>query len=606
MADDVASPEFEALLRYLKTSRGFDFTGYKRASLQRRVDLRAKSVGITDYDEYMNFLEVHPEEFVALFNTILINVTAFYRDPATWTYLQQEVLPAYLERVPTERPIRVWSAGCASGEEAYTLAIVLAELLGVDEFRRRVKVYGTDVDEEALQMARQASYSARSVDAVPEPLREKYFDVVGDRFVFRNDLRRAIIFGRLDVLRDAPISRLELLTCRNTLMYFNAETQARVLERFHFALNDGGVLVLGKAETLLSNSRLFDLVDRKRRVFERAPSRVGRPASNRIPAAEGAGRAPGRLDAAALDAVPDAVVVVDRDGHLVRGNERARQQLGVSPGDEGRLLQDLELSYRPVELRSPINQVYEHGRPERIPEVEHRVGDRDLVFDVEIVPLVVDGSTVGVACVYVDVSVEQELQAQLRQTNSDLEQAYEEVQSTNEELETTNEELQSTIEELETTNEELQSTNEELETTNEELQSTNDELHAVNDEVRVRGDEVDQLNRFLEAILASLRGGVVVVDRDRRVRIWSQQAYDLWGLHEDEVRGADLLELDIGLPMRELAGPLTDCIEHDAPADEAVVQAVTRRGRTVECRVAISPLRERGAVNGAILVMDVR
>ncbi|HEY3831616.1 MAG TPA: CheR family methyltransferase [Acidimicrobiia bacterium] len=606
MSDEASSPAFEALLSYLKASRGFDFTGYKRASLQRRVDRRAQTVGISDYEEYLDYLQVHPEEFVSLFNTILINVTGFFRDAPMWAYLQNEVLPKQLEQLPHDRPIRAWSAGCASGEEAYTLAMMLAELLGPDEFRRRVKVYGTDVDEEDLQAARQASYAARDVEPVPQPLREKYFDLVGDRYVFRNDLRRSIIFGRLDVLHDAPISRLELLACRNTLMYFNAETQAQVLERFHFALNEQGVLVLGKAETLLSNSRLFTPLDRKHRVFQKSPSLLGRSATTRIPMPDATGAAAATLETAALDSVPAAVVVVDRDGRVVRVNECARTQLGVARAEEGRPLQDLEVSYRPVELRAPINQAYEHGHPVRIPEVHYAYDGIDRCFDIEIVPLLVDGSYFGVSCMFVDVTKQHELQAQLRQTNSDLEQAYEEVQSTNEELETTNEELQSTIEELETTNEELQSTNEELETMNEELQSTNDELHAVNDEVRARGDEVDQLNQFLESILASLRGGVVVIDRDRRVRVWSQRAFDMWGLREEEVREVDLLDLDVGLPVADLREAIDECMAHDVEQENLVVEAVTRRGRTVECRVSISPLRERGVVNGAILVMDTR
>ena len=153
---------------------------------------------------------------------------------------------------PTQ-PLRVWSAGCASGEEAYTLAMVLAEMLGPTEFRDRVKIYATDVDEEALTQARQASYTEREVRGVPPELLERYFEPTGGRYVFRKDLRRSVIFGRNDLVQDAPISRIDLLVCRNTLMYFNAETQARILARFHFALADGGVLFLGKAEMLLSH-----------------------------------------------------------------------------------------------------------------------------------------------------------------------------------------------------------------------------------------------------------------------------------------------------------------------------------------------------------------
>ena len=229
-------PAFEALLGHLKASRGFDFTGYKRSSLMRRVDRRMSQVGISGYADYLDHLELHGDEFTALFNTILINVTGFFRDPEAWDHLRHDVLPALLLAKGSTQPLRIWSAGCASGEEAYTLAMVLAELLGPATFRERVKIYATDVDEEALVYARQASYSEREVRGIPPELLDRYFDLAGDRYLFRKDLRRSVIFGRNDLVQDAPISRIDLLVCRNTLMYFNAETQARILTRFHFAL----------------------------------------------------------------------------------------------------------------------------------------------------------------------------------------------------------------------------------------------------------------------------------------------------------------------------------------------------------------------------------
>jgi two-component system, chemotaxis family, CheB/CheR fusion protein len=261
---------FEALLTYLKEARGFDLTGYKRSSLMRRVDRRMAQIGMTGYSEYLDHLQVHPDEFTTLFNTILINVTGFFRDGEPWDYLRTELIPQMLLDVKPEALLRVWSAGCASGEEAYTLAMVLCEVLGSDEFRRRVKIYATDVDEEGLAQARQAVYSERAVQALPEGMLERYFDVVGNQYSFRKDLRRSVIFGRNDLVQDAPISRIDLLVCRNTLMYFNAETQARMLARFHFALAPAGALFLGKAEMLLNHSNLFTPIDLKRRVFRRA------------------------------------------------------------------------------------------------------------------------------------------------------------------------------------------------------------------------------------------------------------------------------------------------------------------------------------------------
>jgi two-component system CheB/CheR fusion protein len=250
-------PQFEALLVYLKEARGFDFTGYKRSSLMRRVGRRMAQVGVPDYADYLDYLQVHPEEFTALFNTILINVTGFFRDAEAWDCLRTEVLPEVIAGKDRDTPVRLWSAGCASGEEAYTLAMVVAETLGMDEFRRRVKIYATDVDEDGLNQARHAAYPERDIHGLAPELLERYFETVGNRYTFRKDLRRSVIFGRNDLVQDAPISRIDLLVCRNTLMYFNAETQARILSRFHFALAPAGVLFLGKAEMLLSHTNLF-------------------------------------------------------------------------------------------------------------------------------------------------------------------------------------------------------------------------------------------------------------------------------------------------------------------------------------------------------------
>ena len=210
-------------------------------------------------------------------------MTSFFRDTDTWTFLQREVMPELLADVDGEREIRVWSAGCASGEEAYSLAIAFAEALGIEETAKRVKIYGTDVDDEALHDARAGLYSAKTLDALPDEMREKYFEQNGTHFAFRPDLRRRVIFGRHDLTRDAPISRLDLLVCRNTLMYFNVETQSQVIDRFHFALRERGYLFLGKAEMLLSDGERFEVVSMRQRIFRRRPCRTS-PAPSDISA----------------------------------------------------------------------------------------------------------------------------------------------------------------------------------------------------------------------------------------------------------------------------------------------------------------------------------
>src|SRR5215471_21363399 len=239
MSEPPENGDLGHLLDYIRRVRRFDFSGYKRSSLSRRISKRMQDGHCDSYADYQDYLEVHPNEFGELFNTILINVTSFFRDAAAWDYVAAEVVPRIVSGKQMGEPIRVWSAGCASGEEAYSLAMLLCEVLGVDQFRARVKIYGTDADEEALTKARQANYSMRELDGVPADYIERYFDQGNGgtgSYTFRSDLRRSVIFGRHDLVQDAPISRLDLLLCRNTLMYFNAETHQRILERFNFAL----------------------------------------------------------------------------------------------------------------------------------------------------------------------------------------------------------------------------------------------------------------------------------------------------------------------------------------------------------------------------------
>jgi two-component system, chemotaxis family, CheB/CheR fusion protein len=308
-------PELEALLDYLKRNRGFDFTGYKRPSLTRRIQKRMQSIPVDSYAAYRAHLESNPDEFEDLFDTILINVTSFFRDEDAWDVLRAEVVPQLLAQKSPHEPIRVWSAACATGEEAYSLVIAFAEVMGLDEFRERVKVYATDVDESALVAARQAAYAAKDVETLAPEIVERYFERCESRYLFRRDLRRAVVFGRNDLIQDAPISRIDLLACRNALMYFDAATQGRIVSRFFFALNEGGYLLLGRAETLLTYTSMFAPVDVKRRIF-RKTSR-GYPGGRVMP----------QLRPAAVGGAGDRAVALDVRRAALRPDVTAQRQI---------------------------------------------------------------------------------------------------------------------------------------------------------------------------------------------------------------------------------------------------------------------------------------
>ncbi len=587
MATPPLDGELDRLLEYIHERRNFDFRGYKRASLSRRILKRMQAVGIDDYRRYTELLEANPGEFRDLFNTILINVTSLVRDPDAWEALAEHVVaPLAACKAPTEA-IRVWSAGCASGEEAYTLAVVLAEALGEERFRQSVKIYATDADVEALQVARHGRYPTSKLRAAfGEERMRRFFDEDGEDSVFRTELRRALIFGRHDLVQDPPISRLDLISCRNTLMYFTSDVQTRILGNFHFALAPGGYLFLGKSEALVTRTRMFEVVDLRQHIF----SKDGAPHVAVLPALSGsrgvAEWTVPSLDDDLFDQAPVAELVVDDRSVLVAANREARRLFGLGSGDVGHPYVELVSLSRVVELRPAVERVLRDRHPVTVHDVVWPTRDQPATLDITVGPLEADGVVVLVS----DVTRYQHLRDELEASQLQLETAFEE--------------LQSAVEELETTNEELHSTNEELETMNEELQSTNEELETINNELRDRNEQIDDLNQFLESILGSIQSAVVVLDAEMQVRAWNRQAEELWGLRSEEVLGQHFLNLDIGFPVERLRSVIRDCVAGRSERAQLSQPAVNRRGRPITCSVTLSGLVGKAPLRGVILMMD--
>ena len=306
----------------------------------------------------------------------------------------------------------------------------------------------------------------------------------------------------------------------------------------------------------------------------------------------------------ALETAPFGVLGIDAEGTVAMINSPMRTMFGMTSRDVGRLFRDLEISYRPVELRSLIEQAYAEHRVVRVNSIERTVGNDEVQYlDIHIQPLWGnDGMGAGVTVMFIDTTLNTKLQLEVKRHREELDTAYEELQSTNEELETTNEELQSSIEELETTNEELQSTNEELETTNEELQSGNEELETMNEEMRIRSSELDEARTFLEGVLSSLAAGVVVLDSGMLVKSWNRGAEELWGLRSDEVRNQPFLNLEFGLPTVEVVEIVRQCFTSGRRTGPLEVAAINRIGRPISCKVTCTPLDGTG--EAVVLLME--
>lgn len=265
--------ELEGLLNYLKRVQQIDLTGYKRSTLMRRTLIRMQQIGVEHYREYLDHLEQQPEESTHFLNTVFINFTRFFRDRPVWDYLANQIIPQIIANKDSNEPIRVWSAGCASGEETYSLAMLLAEALGIEQFQQRVRLYGTDIDRDAVTQARKGYYSAHAVESIPAALREQYFERETKGYLWRTDLRRSTIFLCRDLIQAPPLPHIDLLVCRNTLMYFMQKARLRALVRFHFSLRNNGFLLLGQSESLVANSQalLFTPVDQHAKVFTKMP-----------------------------------------------------------------------------------------------------------------------------------------------------------------------------------------------------------------------------------------------------------------------------------------------------------------------------------------------
>jgi two-component system, chemotaxis family, CheB/CheR fusion protein len=264
------------LLQKIFEERGYDFRDYKKASISRRLEKRLFENGLTTYEDYMEFIDQHPEEYARLFDTLLINVTEFFRDPEAWEVLGNEVIPRILSNKQKGDSIRLWSASCSSGEEAYSIAMLLSDKLADAIGDYDIRIYATDIDESALQEARKGAYPVARMKNVSKERLEKYFTREDDIYKVKRSIRQMIAFGRQDLITDAPLSHLDLIICRNVLIYFKLDLQIRIIAKFNYALNKNGYVFFGKSESMLTGSRLFIAVNKKWRIFQKAgqPSNV--------------------------------------------------------------------------------------------------------------------------------------------------------------------------------------------------------------------------------------------------------------------------------------------------------------------------------------------
>ncbi len=566
MPDEVKAEELQhpdvslaELVQQLAHERGLDLRGYKQGTLGRRLRKRMSELGLHNYREYLERVQLEPTEVNALLNTLLINVTEFFRDPQAWEVLRTQVLPRLLQDMETGSSFRAWCAGCASGEEAYSLAILLAEHFGPRLSEVDVKIYGTDVDQEALNAARRGEYAMEKLRRVRSELRERYFSGNGVMMRIIRDVRRMLIFGRSNLMADAPISHCDLVICRNVLIYFDSAAQRHIFSRLYYALEPHGVLFLGKAESKLTESPLFRPLNSRWRFFQKiSAGDAGEPRGAAIMderRTSGDGSQAAQQEANKLrleqkhilETLKSGIIVLDHDDVITNHNEVAPNLWGVSGVRlAGRRIQNTELIIRCPELGHRLNVVHNSSEPSEF-KCSVKVNGEERLISVTMRPITADGGErTGTLMHCEDITNHDKLQSTVEQ----LEATSEELQSANEELETTNEELQSTNEELETTNEELQSTNEELETTNEELHSLNEELENMNEELEHRTKELNDLTTRYAETLRRMPWPVILLDNEHKIQLWNAVAQKLFGVGATSVSGVEMARLPLEESLR--------------------------------------------------------
>jgi two-component system CheB/CheR fusion protein len=520
------------LLGKLKVRRKIDFSGYKPGTLVRRLRRRMVATGMHTEEDYRAFVDAHPEELDRLARDILISVTAFFRDASAFEALRAHVGTICREARESGQDIRIWVAGCATGEEAYSIAILFDQALAEVQLPPRVQIFATDVDDDALAVARRGLYPAAALHALSAPLLERYFQPFNEAYEVGKRLRDMIVFARHNLIDDPPFLRIDLVACRNVLIYFDTELQARVLKRFHFALKNRGILFLGRSESVGQSEAQFATLDRSERVFRKHGDGLAMPVPALPRPVLSAARQ--RRDAELqrlLDGVVahfDATVALcDGQGnvlHTAGGVERVfqfprgRTQVGVA-----------ELIAEPfrAELLSMLHRM---NRSPRVLRGRKRVID-GVCWQLSVCP--VAGADAPQLLVILEAgepaaseAAPQGAGAALAELDGgdDLQGTRAQLQSLIEELGTANEEMQSLNEEAQASNEELQATNEELEAANEELQATNEELMSLNEELNVKSGELQQLNDEYMHLYDSLDFPIMVFDREYRLRRFNAPA----------------------------------------------------------------------------------
>jgi len=582
-----AASTLKKLLIRVKQHTRIDFGCYKEGTLWRRVERRMAARHVGNLDDYLALVEADPEELDHLCKDILISVTAFFRDPEAFEILRAALRGIIQGKQPGDE-IRIWVAGCATGEEAYTIAILLSDLLGPNLPHFRIQIFATDIDMGALAIARRGSYNESAVADLEPGLVARHFIKLGNRYEVSRTLRDMVVIARQDIVQDPPFLRLDLVSCRNVLIYFQNELQAKVLATFHYGLRQSGYLFLGKSEGIFQQETLFDVSDKTGRLYRRRPGEARIvPPSFRLPdLKEGGGTSRPKPDAeqrlmdTAISRYVPATILINAAFEIQHVHGDVSPFLTISAGKPSlSLLQLIRREYR-SDLQLLVHQVEHkldsaHGRAHTLKTLEGNRRCRLVVHPLE------RGVSSSFFLVCFEPLAEPQADAPTRAGESgeeardikaleeELITTRERLQTVIEELETSNEEMQALNEEVQAANEELQSSNEELEAANEELQSTNEELTTVNEELQVRSGELAETLNDLEKIQNSVGFPILVCNGELELTRFNSPAAAIFSL-SDKSLGQALPAMRLPPGMQDFSSRIDEAIEANRTIEESI------------------------------------
>lgn len=608
------------IFRLYRQKYNLDFSLYKPATITRRLERRIQLAGARSLPDYLDILESDPKEADDLYRDLLVEVTHFFRDPEAFARMRESVIPDLISRSDPEVELRIWVSGCATGEEAYSVAILVAEGLSRTDRNQKFKVFATDVHRKSLEIASAGFYSSHILETVPADL-QKYFVRNGSICNISRDIRQNVIFAANDLTRDPPFTRIDLITCRNVLIYLEPKIQKRILSMFHFGLRVGGVLFLGPSETVGDLNEEFDRVDRHWRIYSKRRD-VRLPESTRMPltpvmtnvihdtnnqfvAQPAATTNKSWLPTAYEDLLAKHVppsLLVDEHNELVHCFGEARKLLSPpegKPSNDVLKMLDKDLS---LAVKSAANRAKNENTPVTYKDVRVRDGENTKMYCVTVEPY--RRADKSMFLISIEPTDATKVTAQVVESFSQGDGSDTRHEQLERELNYTRETLQATVEELESSNEELQATNEELIASNEELQSTNEELHSVNEELytvntehKEKIEELTELTSDMDNLLRSTEIGTIFLDREFKIRMFTPSI----------TSGFNILDQDVGRPISHIAYKL------DNPDLLSDAQTVLESGVSMENEVTgsddktylqrIQPYRVENRIEGIVLTL---